>query len=226
MRRKFGFLIYENAKPLDVIGPWEVFSLWKTVLQAPIELILIAEHEGLIHLDSQITLKAHKSFVDAPKLDYLLVPGGRGRTQQVKNEKLLHFLREKERECDYVLSVCTGMFLLAAAGLLKNQPVTTYWRALPELRQNPDLHLIEKRIVKKGKFWTAGGITSGIDLALDFIAEIGGKETAGKVQLLLEYFPEQKIYCDLQTAEQLPPYSGRTGPVQAKLPAYIEKLLS
>lgn len=223
MTRKLGILIYENAQPIDIIGPWEVFSIWKTILQAPIELYLIAEAVGFVQLDSQITLKAHKDFAHAPQLDDLIVPGGRGRVKQVNNEKLIAFLQQQAAHCKYVLSVCTGMFLLAKAGLLNDKPVTTYWRALPELKENQHLKVVEQRIVKSGNVWTSGGITSGIDLALAFIEEIAGREAAGQVQLLLEYFPEDKIYCSMDTIEELPPYQSASGPIKAHLPEYIQK---
>jgi hypothetical protein len=85
--------------------------------------------------------------------------------------------------------------------------------------------VVEKRVVKNDKVWTAGGITSGIDLALEFIAEIAGEKTAGQVQLLLEYFPQQEIYCSMATVNTLPPYQGTTGIVKPHLPEYIKKYL-
>ena len=82
------------------------------------------------------------------------------------------------------------MFLLHKAGLLRNKPVTTYWRALSELRSFKDIDVEEERVVKSGNIWTSGGVSSGIDLAFELIVEIAGKEEAGRVQLLFEYFPK------------------------------------
>jgi len=225
MTRTIGILLYENAQPIDIIGPWEVFSLWKTILHAPIDLYLIAETEELVRLDGQITLKAHKDFAHVPPLDALIVPGGRGRLQQVNNDNLISFIQQRGAHCKYVLSICTGMFLLAKAGLLNHKTVTTYWRALPELKEDRHLKVVERRIVKSGNIWTSGGITCGIDLALAFIEEIAGTSVAGQVQLLLEYFPEEKMYCSMDTVDQLPPYSSAHGPMKAPLPAYIREHL-
>ena len=101
------------------------------------------------------------------------------------------------------------MFLLHKAGLLRDTRVTTYWRALSELRSLKDVDVEEKRVVKSGKIWTSGGVSSGIDLALELIAEIAGKEEAGRVQLLFEYFPKRTIYCNLETSKSLPPGHAR-----------------
>ena len=216
MGKKLGLVLYENVQPMDVIGPWEVLAMWKNQLHAPIEMSLISEHGGLVKCDDDIVLNAHYNFEAAPALDYLIVPGGRGRREQVNNERLIAFIIEKARTADKVISVCTGMFLLHRAGLLVDTSVTTYWRALSELRSLKDVDVAEERVVKSGKIWTSGGVSSGIDLAFELIAEIAGKEEAGKVQLLFEYFPKRTIYCTSETARSLPPYYETKEPTIAK----------
>lgn len=216
MERKFGILIYKNAQPMDVIGPWEVLATWKNILKAPIHLYLIGETAGTVALDNGIALNAQVDFDHCPPLDFMLVPGGVGRIAQMENQNLIGFIRKQAERCELILSVCTGMFLLAKAGLLDGKEAATYWRAIPEFKKLTNVKVKEERIVKSGKVWTSGGITSGIDLALACIEELGGKEAAGQVQLLLEYFPIEKLYCSSKTAASLPPH---------ELPAYIRKLL-
>lgn len=206
MAKKLGVVLYENVQPMDVIGPWEVLAVWKNLLHAPIEMYLISEDGGLVQCDDDIFLNAHYDFHNSPELDYLIIPGGRGRREQVNNERLIAFIRDKAKTADKIISVCTGMFLLHKAGLLRDKPVTTYWRALSELRVLKDVDVEEQRVVKSGNIWTSGGVSSGIDLAFELIAEIAGKEEAGKVQLLFEYFPKSTIYCTLDTSKSLPPY--------------------
>ncbi|HEY5741376.1 MAG TPA: DJ-1/PfpI family protein, partial [Terrimicrobiaceae bacterium] len=218
-----GVVLYKNVQPMDVIGPWEVLAIWKNLLQAPIELGLISENGGLVKCDNSIALNAHYSFNDCPSLDFLLIPGGRGRREQVHNERLIAFIKDKAKTSEKILSVCTGMFLLHKAGLLADKRVTTYWRALSELKSFKDVVVEEQRVVKSGKIWTSGGVSSGIDLALEFIAEIAGKEEAGRVQLLLEYFPKQTIYCNLETSNSLPPYYGTKDQAVA---SYMSDLIS
>jgi transcriptional regulator GlxA family with amidase domain len=222
MAKRVGVVLYENVQPMDVIGPWEVLAIWKNVLHAPIEMYLISEYGGLVHCDDDIFLKAHYPFSDSPALDYLIVPGGRGRREEVNNQRLIAFIKQKARSAKKVISVCTGMFLLHQAGLLRDKAVTTYWRALSELRSLGDVDVEEERVVKSENIWTSGGISSGIDLALELIAEIAGREEAGKVQLLFEYFPKRTIYCTLATAKSLPPYYDTKEPALSK---YISELV-
>ena len=148
-----GILIYENAQPMDIIGPWEVFAFWKNILHAPINMYLIAETATLVQCSNEIALKAHVDFDHAPQLDYLIVPGGVGRLKEVHNEKLISFIKTQSTHCKYILSDCTGMFLLHQAGILKNKSATTYWRALPELQAFGDVKVVEERVVKCGNIW-------------------------------------------------------------------------
>ena len=221
MAKNVGLVLYENVQPMDVIGPWEVLAIWKKLLHAPIEMYLVSENGGLVKCDDDIVLSAHCAFDDCPDLDYLIIPGGRGRREQIDNERLIAFIKAKAETADKILSVCTGMFLLHKAGLLRDKPVTTYWRALSELRSFKDIDVEEKRVVKSGKIWTSGGVSSGIDLAFELIVEIAGKEEAGRVQLLFEYFPQRTIYCDLETSKSLPPYYATKEPVPSKYIADI-----
>ncbi len=220
MQANIGIVIYENVQPMDVIGPWEVLSFWKNILKAPVNLYLIAEKDSYIPCANHIVLKAHLDFEHAPQLDYLIIPGGYGRHEQVHNEKCLAFIKKQAKDARYVISICTGMFLLHQAGILEGKSATTYWRAMPELQSFSDVHLVEKRIVKDGHIWTSGGVSSGIDLAFELIAEVAGREAAGQVQLLFEYFPQTKVFASLDMIERLPPYDSQ----QAKpyLPQYIK----
>lgn len=225
MNENLGVLIYDNAQPMDIIGPWEVFSFWKNILPTPIKMYLISESGSYVHCINEIILKAHVDFDHAPTLDYLLVPGGPGRLKEVNNARLISFLKTQALHCQYILSDCTGMFLLQKAGLLKNQSATTYWRALPELKSFSDLNVVEERVVKSGKIWTAGGVSSGIDLALALIAEVSGSDVAGQVQLLFEYFPNQTLYATLKTVDALPPYQGNGQADERHLAHYIKEYL-
>lgn len=225
MNNNLGLLLYENVQPMDVIGPWEVLSFWKNILKAPINLYLVAENGGFISCDNDIILKAHCDFKHCPPLDYLIVPGGRGRLAQVNNDRLITFIKQQAKNCRYIISICTGMFLLHKAGLLKEKTTTTYWRAMPELKTFTDVHVIEDRVVKCGNIWASGGVSSGIDLALELIAEIAGKEIAGQVQLLIEYFPSNKVYCSMKTADALPPYLGNADSNNPDLPEYIKNYI-
>jgi transcriptional regulator GlxA family with amidase domain len=225
MTDNFGILLYENAQPMDIIGPWEVLAFWQSILNAPINLYLISENDLYVSCANDIVMKAHAHFHNSPKLDYLIIPGGPGRLVQTDNEKLITYLKEQAKHCKYILSVCTGMFLLEKTGLLRGKSATTYWRALPELKSLPDVQVVEERLVKCGNIWTAGGVSSGIDLALALIEAIAGKEAAGQVQLLFEYFPKNTLYCAENTLHTLPAYSVSADNVNPYLPHYINEYI-
>src|SRR3989338_6960165 len=223
MISNIGIVLYENVQPMDVIGPWEVFSFWKNILNAPIHMHLISQNGSYVECDNAIILKAHCDFDHAPPIDCLIIPGGRGRRDQVNNKDLISFIKKQSEKCKYILSICTGMFLLYEAGMLNGKSATTYWRALSELKALPGVNVIENRVVKNGNIWTSGGVSSGIDLALELIAEIAGEETAGQVQLLFEYFPKDTVYCTEKTIHTLPPY--QRGEPPPCLPEYIQKYM-
>lgn len=202
MKKTLGIVVYENAQAMDIIGPWELFSCWRNTLKASIEMYLISQEGTHVECMNNISLKTHYNFTNSPKIDYLLIPGGIGRLKEVENDKIISFIQKAAQNAEYILSICTGMFLLHKAGLLRNRSITTYWRALPEASLLSDVKIVEERVVKNDNIWLSAGISSGIDLALEFINEIAGKEIAGKVQLLYEYFPTNLIivrqnYCTL-----------------------------
>lgn len=221
MSINIGILLYPNVQPLDVIGPWEVFASWKNLLGGPVELALLAEDPGPVTCDNQIQLTAHHAYAEAPECDVLLIPGGRGRVGEANNPATINFIASRSKRAEYVLSVCTGAFLVDKAGLLAGQKATTYWRALPEFRSGTDAQIDEQRVVKSGKYWFSGGITSGIDLALEFISHKAGPKTAGQVQLLLEYFPDSQ-FCDAGTLSTIPASTVYPENPETHLPAYVE----
>jgi transcriptional regulator GlxA family with amidase domain len=216
-------ILYPVEQPMDVIGPWEIFSTWKNTLSAPLDMYLISETGDSVACDNGITLNANTDFTRCPQLDYLIIPGGRGRITQTNNPVLLKFIQQQAPQCKHILSVCTGAFILIQSGILQDEFITTYWRDLPELLAMNNVHVKEQRIVKSGKIWASGGVSSGIDLALEVIADVAGKETAGKVQLLFEYFPEGKLFATLDTMKNLPTYYNNSAPPH--LAEYIEEYI-
>lgn len=191
---RFGILLFPGVEELDAMGPWEMATLWSRQDGGPAECLLIGPSEAAVPCAKGAQLLPHRSFATAPPLDVLLVPGGQGTRTQVDNPLLISFLRRQAAGCRAVLSVCTGAFLLHAAGLLGGGRATTHWASLERLRALGDVEVVEERFLRSGAVWTSAGISSGIDLLLHFIAETSGEEAAGRVQLEAEYFPSGKIY--------------------------------
>jgi transcriptional regulator GlxA family with amidase domain len=135
----------------------------------------------------------HRDFAGCPPLDALLVPGGKGTREQVNNAALLDFVRTQAAGAQAMLSVCTGSFVLQAAGLLAGRSATTYWSLLPALREL-GVPVQEQRFVHDDPVWTSAGVSAGTDMMLAYIAHVAGDDAAGKVQLSAEYYPAATRY--------------------------------
>src|SRR5262245_4732870 len=154
---RIGLLLFPKITQLDLAGPYEVFSrvpgaavhlLWKDTQP-------IASEWGL-------ELRPDTRFEDCPELDVFCVPGGPGAFELLGDEEVVNAVRTIARRSGFVTSVCTGAFLLGAAGLLTGKRATTHWASREILREFgaiPD----DGRIVMDGNLITSGGITSGID---------------------------------------------------------------
>ena len=202
----FGVLIYPDAEELDFVGPWEMLTMWRQVAGGPAHCIVVAEHNAPVVCAKGLSVNPHESFESCPDLDYLLVPGGQGSRAEVANPALLEFVAGQAEKCAAVLSVRTGPFILQAAGLLAGRKATTHWGSLGRLRDLGDIEVVERRYVKDGKFWSAAGVSAGIDMMLAFIADTAGDEVAGKVQFAAEYYPEPIDYGDFREHPQAPAY--------------------
>lgn len=202
----FGILVFHQVEELDFVGPWELLTLWREVAGGPENCLLVAETKSPVTCAKGLSVNPHISFEDCPRLDYLLVPGGIGARQQVNNRVLVEFVAAQARHCRAVLSVCTGSFILHAAGLLSGKKATTHWGSLDRLRALGDVQVVEQRYVRDGNIWTSAGISAGIDLMLAFIASVSGETAAGLVQSHAEYYPAATRYGDFENHEQAPAY--------------------
>ncbi len=212
MNMNFGFLVFPGVEELDLIGPWEMITLWNKYANGPDTCITISETSRIIECAKGIRLKPHATFSQCPRLDFLLVPGGEGTRKEVHNSRLMDFVAQKAGECRIVLSVCTGSFILQKAGLLEGKKATTHWASLDRLRKCGDVKVVEERIVRQGSVWTASGVSAGIDLALSLIQYIAGDEAAAIVQMKAEYFPSRTMYGDFKNYKEAPSYISGTDP--------------
>jgi transcriptional regulator GlxA family with amidase domain len=200
----FGFLIFSGLEELDLVGPWEMISLWSRFAQGPEKCLMVAENPGPVTCERGMSINPHVAFSNCPPLDYLLIPGGEGTKREVDNPSLIQFVAKQAESCRALLSVCTGTFILHRAGLLSNRRATTHWASLQKLRELGDVEVVEDRIVRDGNVWTSAGISAGIDLALAFIEYTAGEKTAGKIQLGAEYYPSGKSYGMMHQLSQAP----------------------
>jgi transcriptional regulator GlxA family with amidase domain len=202
----FGVLVFNQVEELDFAGPWEMLTMWSKVANGPERCLVVAQTMEPVVCAKGLSINPHVSFASCPPLDYLLVPGGQGTRQEVNNQTLLDFVAGQAKSCKAVLSVCTGAFVLHAAGLLSGKKATTHWASLERLRVLGDVTVVEERFVRDGNIWSSAGVSAGTDLVLAFIAAVRGEETAGKVQLQSEYYPSSVRYGGFEKHPQAPAY--------------------
>lgn len=177
--------LFDRFTSLDAVGPYETLSRMPGA-----ETVFVAEHPGPVRNDSgSLALIADRAFTDVPAPDILVVPGGPGQSDNMANETLVAWLRSADATSTWTTSVCTGSLLLAAAGLLTGRRATSHWLALAELERF-GVEPTGERVVFDGKYVTAAGVSSGIDMGLALIGRIAGEEQAQTVQLLTEYDPQ------------------------------------
>jgi cyclohexyl-isocyanide hydratase len=177
-----GFVIFPQLTQLDFTGPLQVLSRLPGAAMH-----IIAKSDAPVPSDCGLSLVPTSTFA-TPSLDVICVPGGFGVVQAIEDRETVEFVRRQAAGAKYVTSVCTGAFVLGAAGLLKGRRATTHWAYTDLLPMVGAVH--EKaRIVKDGNIITAGGVTSGIDFALSIAADIAGTAVAQSIQLSIEYDP-------------------------------------
>ncbi|MGH3149583.1 MAG: DJ-1/PfpI family protein [Streptosporangiaceae bacterium] len=178
-------VLFDRFTALDAVGPYQVLASLPGA-----EVVFAVEQPGVIGDDAGLLkLSAEASLADLPHPDIVLVPGGPGQHDQMQDGPLHQWLRAADQTSAWTTSVCTGSLILAAAGLLNGRRATSYWMALSRLSQYGALPVSE-RVVFDGKYVTAAGVSSGIDMALALAGRIAGDETAQAIQLGIEYDPQ------------------------------------
>ena len=177
------FVLFPNVTQLDFTGPLQVLSRLPGA-----SVHLAAQTLAPVPTDAVLTLNPTCIFADCPPADVLCIPGGFGVEDAILAPELMAFVKREGARAKYVTSVCTGAFVLGAAGLLDGKRATTHWAyhdALAEVGAIP----VKQRVIRDGNVFTGGGVTAGIDFAFTLAAEIAGEEFAKGLQLGLEYDP-------------------------------------
>ena len=183
--RRVWVICCPGTELLDVAGPWEVLGHANDVLGRPAyDLRLVAPLGGEVRSRHGLTLSATQSLAQASRAGrpHTLVVGGGAPVDELPPSEAhaARWLRRHHREVPRVVSICTGAFVLGAAGLLDGRRATTHWRFLELLRRRcPRAHIDDERLyVRDGKVWTSAGITAGIDLTLALVEADHGRATA------------------------------------------------
>ncbi len=183
--------MFPGAQLLDVAGPTEVFSVanWLDPGSA-YRTELVSVSGGVVGTSSLVRIQTAPLARCRGPIDTLVVAGGAGKLDAVMDERLLRGVRRLATRSRRVTSVCTGAFVLAAAGLLDGRRATSHWRWCPQLAATyPKVRVDASAIyVRDGNVWTSAGITAGIDLALALVADDRGQQlSAGVARELVVY---------------------------------------
>ena len=182
---QIAIVLFDRFTALDAVGPYQVLGNLPGA-----EVVFAAERPGRIgDDDGRLFLSAEAALAEVPHPDVVLVPGGPGQHEQMQDGPLHAWLRAADETSTWTTSVCTGSLILAAAGLLTGRRATSYWLALGELGKLGAVPVSE-RVVFDGKYVTAAGVSSGIDMGLALAGRIAGDETAQTIQLGIEYDPQ------------------------------------
>lgn len=180
--RLVAMLVYPGVMTMDVFGPLEAFATANSVAKRPLYRLAIASMDGT-EVETSIGISLAPSIAATAirePIDTLLVSGGHGQVMARTDKRLLGWLRTESRKARRVGSICTGAFVLAAAGLLDGKRATTHWAMADELgRRFPEVTVDADRIfVRDARVYTSAGVTAGIDLALALIEEDHGRKLA------------------------------------------------
>jgi transcriptional regulator GlxA family with amidase domain len=184
------FMISDHATMIDFAGPWEVFQdchvhgRGATMDEMmPFELFTVAGTADTVRVTGGMKIVPDFTIENAPQPRVIVVPAHRS------TPRTREWLARASEKADLTMSVCTGAFVLGNAGLLKGRPATTHHDFFDEFEKTfPDVTLRRGlRFVESGRIATAGGLTSGIDLALRVVERYFGREVAQATATYMEY---------------------------------------
>ena len=190
--RVIDVLTYPAVQLLDVTGPVQVFASANDLVadsggERPYLLRVVAQGGKGATASAGVTLVAGPLTQGGKALDTLLVAGGEGAAAATENPVLVDWVRQRAAQARRAASVCTGAFLLAAAGVLDGRRAATHWMHAPLLATRHPRVTVEPDaiFVRDGMVWSSAGVTTGIDLALALIQQDAGRELAIRVARIL-----------------------------------------
>ncbi|WP_439572136.1 GlxA family transcriptional regulator [Phreatobacter sp.] len=192
MHRHVVFVVFPDALILDLSGPLAAFELSCESAprdMAPYRLTVASIAGGLVRTSSGLEIMT-RQIHEVDDVDTLVVVGGPGVHEAARQPQLVQWLSDNASRARRLCSVCTGAFVLASAGLLKQRKVVTHWGSCQLLQDSyPDVRVSPDAIYERdGSIWTSAGVTAGIDLALAMIEEDRGHFEAIRVAKRLVVF--------------------------------------
>lgn len=177
---------YPGMTMLDAIGPNDVLA---NSPHFDVEWVSTSI-DKLVNDHANLQLSALKHYATVASTDILLIPGGAGDRALMQDTKFLAWVKTIDQTTMLTTAVCTGSVILAKTGLLTNHKACTHWACLNEL-SDFGAQPVRQRFVKSGKYITASGVSSGIDMALYIVKSLVSKAHARDLRFGIEYFPNQ-----------------------------------
>ncbi len=175
-------LVFNGMELLDFAGPAEVFGA------AGFRVDAVAATRDPVRSMGLVTVTPRYTFEDCPRSDVIVVPGGNAGAV-ARDKRVTDWLVRASKDTDVTLSVCTGAFVLATAGLLDGKEATTHWSGVGKLgREFPKITVRkDRRVVDTGKVVTSAGVSAGIDGALHVVERLLGRPKATTTARYMEY---------------------------------------
>ncbi|MEU9572620.1 DJ-1/PfpI family protein [Streptomyces massasporeus] len=194
----YGLLVFEDAEELDFVGPWEVFTVSARLRDSGDTAVLVSEHAGPVRCNKGLRVLPDHTFDDHPPLDVLHVPGGLGALEtQLHNPVVTGWIAKTAEQATWVHGVCTGTFLLHAAGPARGRRVATHWSQEDTLEARGDVTVVrDARYVVDGGLVTSQGVSAGIDSALWLVGRLHGRDHARAVRRYIQYDPAPPYLAD------------------------------
>ncbi len=182
---RVGILVYDGFFTLDAIGPLAVLS------EAPnVNVTLVRTGASDSVRTGRTTLLVRDAIADVPELDVLVVPGGsNGTWAMTQDSTALRWIQRIDAGSRYTTSVCTGSWVLGAAGLLRGKRATSNWYRAGQMMSRYGATFVPARYVADGKYWTSAGVSAGIDMSLALVAELANEQVARDATRRLSYWP-------------------------------------
>lgn len=193
MTRSVAILMFDDVEVLDACGPFEIFSVANRLIvgdggDPAFDVVLVGIDDRPVCARGGMRIGVGSSLADDRDFDVVLVPGGVV-DSVVDNAAALAWIERQYRTSELTASVCTGVFLLASAGVLDERPVTTHWEDVDELRSRwPELDVRDDvRYLDHGDIATSAGISAGLDLALHLVRRFVTADVATRTARQMDY---------------------------------------
>lgn len=192
MNRLVAILVFPEIEILDFAGPFEVFGAADEISGGGrFRVVTVAESQGPVTTRNGLRIMPDHTLADCPAAELLVIPGGFGTRRLESSPAVLAWIRDRSRDAEITMSVCTGSILLARAGLLDGLRATTHHTAFDRLRAAGSTVKVEDaaRFTDNGRILTAAGIAAGIDCALHVVGRLLGPAAAAATARYMEHAP-------------------------------------